>query len=376
MYTICSDYIEKSRNADCCVTAFLLILFKKGHKTVKNYIAKIFSVLMMAAVCTMLITGCQIKGNIKNETQTSFEERNTATKHNVKIAALKGPTSIGMVELMKASKENNSLHNYEFTIAGSADEFTADLLKGDIDIAALPCNLAANLYNKSNGKIKVIGINTLGVLYIVQTGNSVQSINDLKKKTIYTTGKGTTPEYTLNYLLESAGIDPQTEVNIEFKSEASEIAAMLQHGADIIAMLPQPYVTTVIMQNPNVNIALDVTKEWEKINGADNTVVTGVVVANSDYIEAHPEVISDFMKEYKKSADFVNTNIEAASQLVEEFDIFKAEVAQRAIPNCNISFINGSEMKTKISSYLKVLYQQNPASIGGKMPTEEFYYIK
>ena len=208
----------------------------------------------------------------------------------------------------------------------------------------------------------------------LDTGNSIQNVEDLKGKTIYTTGKGTTPEYTLRHLLKSAGIDPDNDVNIEFKSEASEVAAVIsQSSEEVIAMLPQPYVTTVMANNENVRIALDVTKEWEKLSGSDSTVVTGVVVVNTEYYKNNKEAVDKFVQEYKNSVEYVNNNVDSAAQLVEDFDIFKAAIAKKAIPNCNITFINGNEMKTKINNYLKVLYDENEASVGGKLPEDDFY---
>jgi len=335
---------------------------------------KIVSVVLMITLCISFITGCG-NGNTLNSGNNASTENETAKteKIDISVAALKGPTSIGMVQIMENAKNGTALNNYEFTIAGTADEFTANLIKGDVQIAAIPCNLAANLYNKSGGKIKIIGINTLGVLYILQTGDSIKTVQDLKGKTIYTTGKGTTPEFTLNYLLKSAGLDPEKDVKIEYKSEATEVASMLATSPNAVAMLPQPYVTTVIMQNQNIKIALDVTEQWEKYAGKNSTVVTGVVAVNSDFADKNPEAVQQFIKEYKASVLYVNANVDSAAQLVEDFGIFSAIVAKKAIPYCNITFIDGSEMKTKVSAYLKVLFDQNADSIGGVMPADGFY---
>lgn len=297
----------------------------------------------------------------------------TAEKITMNIAALKGPTAMGMVELMERAEKGEATNNYNFTIAGTADEITANLVKGDFQIAAIPCNLASILYQNSEGKIQVAGINTLGVLYIVETGDSIQSVEDLKGKTIYSTGKGTTPEFTLNYLLSSHGIDPNKDVTIEYKSEATEVAAMLSETEDAIAMLPQPYVTTVQMTNDKVRVALDVTKEWEALN-LDSSVVTGVVVVNKKFAQENKEAVEAFLAEYEDSVTFVNRNIEEASALIEKFGIIKAAVAKQALPYCNITMIRGEEMKNKVDGYLKVLYDQKPESVGGKLPEEGFYW--
>ena len=294
-------------------------------------------------------------------------------KMDVNIGAMKGPTALGMLKMMEDAKAGTTANNYKFTIAGAADEITASIIKGDIPIAAVPCNLASVLYNKSKGGVTMLGINTLGVLYIVETGETVQSVNDLKGKTIYSTGKGTTPEYTLNWLLKSAGIDPEKDVTIEYKSEATEVAAILSQTENAVAMLPQPYVTTVLNSNEKARIALDITKEWESLNEG-STVVTGVVVANTKFLTENPDVVNAFMEEYVLSAAYTVENVEAAAALSEQFDIFKAAIAKKAIPYCNIVLIEGEEMKEKASAYLKVLFEQNPASVGGALPEDTFFY--
>lgn len=347
------------------------------NKSYNILIQKITAFLL--CICMIFVlAACRNDADVNNSSSENSvgdaDENLSYEAHDIKAAVLKGPTAIGMVKLMEEAKENEAANRYEFNIAASADEFSASLIKGDIQIAALPCNAAAALYNKSGGKIKVLGINTLGVLYIVENGDSVQSVSDLKGKTIYTTGKGTTPEYTLKYLLEKAGLDPDKDVNIEFKSEASEAAVMLLSGEqNAVAMLPQPYVTTAMMNNSDIRIALDVTEEWERLADDGSTVVTGVIAVNSDYYNNNREAVSKFMEEYAASVEYVNENIDEAAQLVEDFGIFKADVAKKAIPYCNITFISGDEMKSMITKYLTVLNDANPLSIGGNMPDDGFY---
>lgn len=307
----------------------------------------------------------------KDETK----DGNTSDKTEIKIAALKGPTAIGMVKIMEDAEKGESMNNYHFTVVGAADEITAGLVKGDFDVAAVPCNLASVLYNKTEGKITLAGINTLGVLYIVETGNSIHSVEDLKGKTIYSTGLGTTPQYTLNYLLSSNGIHPEKDVTVEYKSEATEVAAILSESEDAIAMLPQPYVTTVMMNNDKIRIALDITKEWEAIAEGESSVVTGVVVVRKEFLEKNKEAFDSFLEEYRESAEFANNNVTEAASLVEKYDIFKAVVAEKAIPYCNITMLTGAEMKSKVEGYLRTLFDQNPQSVGGKLPGEDFYYI-
>ena len=290
----------------------------------------------------------------------------------VNVAVLKGPTAIGMLKLMSDDEAGTSVNDYDFTVAGAADAIVGSVIKGDIPIAAVPCNLAATLWNKTNGGVSVLAVNTLGVLYILETGNSIQSVADLKGKTIYTTGAGTTPEYTLRYLLARNGIDPDEDVTIVFLSEASEVAAKMAAGDDIIAMLPMPFVISVLSQNENARIALDVTKEWEKTDSS--TVVTGVIIVNNDFLKNNKATVDAFLDEYALSTAYANEHVDETAELAEHFDIFKAAVAKKAIPYCNIVFKTGLEMKEAVYAYLSVLFSANGASIGGKMPDESFYY--
>lgn len=315
-------------------------------------------------------------GNAESKEEEPVVTQAPAQKADVSVAVMKGPTAIGMVKLMEESEAGNAANNYSFTVAGTADEIAPKLIKGELQMAAVPCNLASVLYNKTEGKISMLAINTLGVLYIVETGDSIQSVADLKGKTIFSTGKGTTPEYTLRYLLTAAGIDPDKDVTIEFKSEATEIAALLADADDAIAMLPQPYVTTVMMNNDKVRIALDVTKEWENLTNSESSVVTGVIVAQKAFIEENKAAVDAFLAEYAESTLYANEQTEAAAELVEKYGIFKAAVAKKAIPYCNIVCIQGSEMETKAGAYLNTLFEQAPNAVGGKMPATDFFYKK
>lgn len=312
-----------------------------------------------------------------NDTQETEEVQDKGTdKIEINIAALKGPTGMGMVKLMEDAANGSAANNYKFTVAGEADVISTGLVKGEFDIAAVPCNLASVLYNKTEGQIKILAINTLGVLYIIETGESIKTVEDLRGKTIYSTGYGTTPQYTLNYLLSINGIDPENDVNIEYKTESTEVAALLENATDAIAMLPQPYVTTVMMNNNKVRVALDIEKEWTSQSEDGSGVVTGVVVVNKEFLENNPEAVEAFMAEYNESAKFVNENVDEAAQLIEKHEIFKAAVAKKAIPYCNITFISGQEMKEKVEAYLNVLYNQNPKAVGGTLPVEDFYFVQ
>ena len=275
---------------------------------------------------------------------------------------------------MDDNENGNAANNYNFQVYGEATEISTGLVKGELDVACVPCNLASVLYNKTDGGIVVAGINTLGVLYIVETGDSIHSVSDLAGKTIYTTGQGTTPEYTLRYILSGNGLNPDSDVTIEFKSEAAEVVSALTENPDAIAMLPQPYVTVAMNNNDKLHIALDVTEEWNKISDS-STVVTGVVVARKEWVDAHTDAFNAFLEEYPASAAYTNDNIASAAELIERFGIFKAAIAEKAIPYCNVTFISGDDMKSAISGYLTALYEQNPSAVGGSLPGDDFYYM-
>ncbi|MFR2589560.1 MAG: ABC transporter substrate-binding protein [Ruthenibacterium lactatiformans] len=238
-----------------------------------------------------------------------------------RIASLKGPTTMGLVKLMDEADKGEARHDYEVTMYGAADEIAPQLIKGDIDVALVPCNLAGVLYNKTGGAVEVAAVNTLGVLYVVTTGDDITSVADLAGKTIYTTGKGTTPEYVLNYVLTQNGLTPGEDVTIEYMSEATEVLAAMQASSGYpVAMLPQPYVTTAQMQMEGLKVALDMTEEWDKVS-PDSALVTGVVVARKEFVEQNEAAFNEFLEDYKASTEFVNANVDEAAALVAGYEI-------------------------------------------------------
>ena len=309
---------------------------------------------------------------------SSASDVDTADLGTAAVAALKGPTAMGMVKMMSDDAQSGQ-PTFDFNIYASADEITPKMVQGELDIAAVPANLASVLYNNTEGQVQVLAINTLGVLYIVENGDTVQSVEDLRGKTIYASGKGNTPEYALRYLLEGNGIDPDADVTIEWKSEHSECVAALAADPAGIAMLPQPFVTTAQAQNENLRVALDITEEWDKLaeaNGSDAALLTGVVVARKEFVEQNPQLVGEFLSLYEKSVAFANEEVEETAKLIGEYDIVPEAVAAKALPECNITFIEGGEMKAKLSAYLQTLMDQNPKAIGGAMPGDDFYYAR
>ncbi len=285
----------------------------------------------------------------------------------IRIAALKGPTGMGMVKL--ADKQNYP--NYTVSIEASPDALNPRIISGEVDVAAVPVNLASVLYNKLDGDISVLAVSTLGVLYVVEAGSEVNSVADLAGKTVYATGQGATPEYILNYLLDKNGVAGSVEVN--YVGEHAALATMLADGSAEIGMLPEPNVTSTLAGNDNLRIALNLTEEWNKVCSTE--LVQGVVIARKSFVNEHPEAIEQFLREYEKSSAFVNENIDEAAKLIVDAGILgNVEIAKKAIPNCNISFSKGEAMHKAVEGMLAVLFEANPKSIGGKLPDKDFYY--
>ena len=311
-------------------------------------------------------------------TEAPAETTETAAESaGIRIAGLKGPTTMGLVNLIAQAEAGQTAQDYAFTMYGAADEIVPLLVKGELDAAAIPANLAATLYQKTGGALEVACINTLGVLYVVELGNNIQSVEDLKGATIVTTGKGTTPEYVLRYVLSQNGIDPDKDVTIEYLSEATEVAARLTtpttDSSTIVAMLPQPFVTSVVAQSEGgVRVALDMNEEWQKVAGS--RLVTGVTVVRKEFAEANPDVMAQLMTDYAASVESVTADLSGTAALCEQYGVVaKAALAEKALPNCNIVFETGDEMKTDLTAYLQVLYDADPASVGGALPGEDFY---
>ena len=292
----------------------------------------------------------------------------------VDVAALRGPTSMGLVKLMEESENGFTDNSYSFTLEGAPDAIVPLLVKGDIDAAAIPGNLASVLYNNTKGQIEVIAINTLGVLYIVENGDSIQSVDDLRGRTIYSAGKGSTPEYALQYILSSNGLEVGKDVFIEWKSEHAECVAALKADKNGCAMLPQPFAATAMMQDGNIRIALDLNDLWEEQVGS--VLITGVTVVRKDFASENPETLQAFMEDYASSVEYAQCDVPGAAALIGKYGIVPEKAALAALPYCRISFITGEEMKEAFSEYLSILYDANPKSVGGALPDDGFYYTE
>ena len=338
----------------------------------KRKFTHIFALCLTLALALSL-AACGQKANETPEETPEPPAQEAEAPVTARVAALKGPTAMGLVKLMSDAPYSSSGPLYDFTLAGSADEVTPALIKGELDMACVPANLAAVLYNKTGGDIEVLAVNTLGVLYIVETGESVQSIADLKGQTIVAAGKGSTPEYALRYLLSENGVDPDNDVTIDWKSEHSECVAALAGGQASIALLPQPFVTVAQSKIDGLRMALDLTAEWDALDNG-STLITGVIVARRGFVEEHPAAVSTFLSYYAASVDWVNANTADAAALIGEYGIVDAAIAEKALPYCNIVCLTGAELLEALPGYLYVLWEADPAAVGGEMPDNSFYF--
>ena len=332
----------------------------------------------MAAALMVSTAGAEELSEAVTEAAEAVSEAAGAADEAMKVTVLQGPTAMGMVGVMNSADEGTLDYECSISMVSAVDEVPPMIAKGTTDLAAVPANLASVLYNNTEGGVQVLAVNTLGVLYIVENSDSISTVEDLRGKTIYASGKGATPEYALNYILSANGIDPETDVTIEWKSEHAECLASLLADEDGIAMLPQPFVTAAQMQADTIRVALDLTEEWDALqtdSEEPSTMITGVLIGRTAYIEEHPDEVAAFLADYQESVAWVTENTEEAAALIGSYEIVSGAIALKALPECHIVYIDGEEMQEKLSGYLAVLAEQNPQSVGGAVPGEDFYYM-
>jgi len=338
----------------------------------KKFLSLILTALLVLSI--FVLASCGNNGNGDETADLNKDDQSPETKPDkIRVITLAGPTGMGMAKLFDDNANEKTAYNYEFMIASAPTQVNPEVIQGNYDIAAVPVNLASVLFNKTNGDLKVAAINTLGVLYMLENGNTIKSVADLKGKTIYATGQGSNPEYVLRYILTKNNIDPDKDVKIEFLAEHAELATKLKENTVSIGMLPEPQVTAATMGNNTTRIALDLTEEWNKVS--EYKLVQGCIIVRKGFAEQYPKALEGFFNEYKASVDFANSNVDEAANLIEKAGIIpKAAIAKKALPNCNICFIKGDEMKTSVKQMLDLLFKANSSSVGGKLPTDEFYY--
>ncbi|MBY0584523.1 ABC transporter substrate-binding protein [Murdochiella sp. Marseille-P8839] len=307
--------------------------------------------------------------------ESSETEESVTAEAPLRLAALKGPTSMGMAYVLSSGDQER--HSYDCRVLGSPEEIVPLLVKKEIDVAAVPSNLAAVLYAKTEGNIQVLNINTLGVLYLVERGERVHAITDLKGRTVLASGKGATPEYALRYLLEANGLS-EDEVSIEWKSEHAEVVAALAENPDAVALLPEPFVSSAEANLADLRRAVDLTEAWDAAqnkNDAPSALVMGVLVARREIVNEHPDAIAQLLADVTRSVDKVKQNPEEAAKIISELGIVPEAVVKKAIPHANLVSITGVEMKEKLGGYLRVLAEQDVKAIGGALPADDFYFL-
>lgn len=328
--------------------------------------------LLLALTLALSLTACGGQTNSESE-QPETQEELTAAEINLYV--LSGPTGIGAMNLWAASDAGETKNTYHITMPGANDEVVAALSKGDADIAAVATNLAATLYNKTEGGVTVLAVNTLGVLSLLSNGQEVNAVSDLKGKTIYAPGQGANPEYILRYVLTGNGLDPDKDVTLQFVGEGSELLTVWQSDPEAIILAPQPVATSILMQNENAKTLFDMTEEWDKIAGGDSTLMMGCVIVRNEFLQANPGAVELFLQEYAASIEKAQSDVEGTAALCEQYGLIpKAALAQKAIPSCGLTFVTGAEMKTGLSGYLQVMFDANPKSVGGALPGDNFYY--
>ena len=337
--------------------------------------------LLLALTLVFALAACGTNnGKTPEPSPAPVEPQNpveTADPVDINLYVLSGPTGIGAVNLRAKAEAGETLsNNYHVTMTGANDEVVAAVSKGEADIACVATNLAATLYNKTEGGVKVLAVNTLGVLSILTNGTEVSAVSDLKGKTIYSPGQGANPEYILRYVLQGNGLDPDQDVTIRFVGEGGELLTVWQSNPQALIMAPQPVATSLLMQNEGAKKAFDMTEEWEKISGGDSTLMMGCVIIRTAFLEEHPEAVAGFLKDYAASIEAAKNNVEDTAVLCEQYGIIpKAALAKQAIPQCGLTYVVGSDMKTLLSGYLTVMFKANPKSVGGKLPADDFYYV-
>lgn len=334
---------------------------------------KVLSVLSLILALCLVFTAC---GNVAEETtaeDTTLEETTAAEKAVINIGLLKGPTGMGAAVLLDNDEKGTSNADYNLTLAGAPDVLQAALINNELDMAALPTNVAAVLNKKTEGKVQILAVNTLGVIYLMSADDTIKSVADLKGKTILSAGKGTTTEYVLNYILKENGLTLDTDVYVEYASEHAEVISKAKSGGYEVILLPEPFVTQMKGQDAGFKVVLDLTKEWKALGGGELTM--GCIAVRKAFSDENPDAVKAFLSDYEASVNAVNADPENAGVIIEKFDIAKAAVASKAIPNCNITVMTGDEMKNNVSAYLKVLFDSDSKAVGGSVPSDGFYAV-
>ncbi len=335
---------------------------------------KITVLLSFLLVFSILFTACNNGNTPVNNNTDDGKNPEPVNPINVNVLGLKGPTSIGMIKLIDEKALNSDKYIVDYTTVEAPDIITGKIINNEVQIAAVPTNLAAVLFNKTEGKVQFLAQNTLGVLYAVGKGD-ITSLEELQDKKVSISGKGSVPEYAMNYILSQKGL--ADKVSLDYLPDHASVAQALLAGDIDVAILPQPFVTQVQLKNPEVKILIDLNKEWEVASNKSSVLSMGCLVINKEFAENNPDFVSEFLSLYEQSVNFVNANPAQAAELVAKNEIINnAALVEKAIPYCNIVYKNAQDAKDEINAFLKVLFDSDNKSVGGKLPDESFYYKK
>lgn len=325
--------------------------------------------LLLAVALAFTLAGCGTKE------EPAADDSDELTPAEVNLYVLSGPTGIGAMNLWAAADAGETANTYHITMPGANDEVVAALSNGQADIAAVATNLAATLYNKTDGGVTVLAVNTLGVLSLLGNGGEAASIADLVGRTIYAPGQGANPEYILRYVLRGNGLDPDRDVTLRFVGEGSELLTVWQTDPEAVILAPQPVATSILMQNENARTLFDMTEEWDKVSGGESTLMMGCVIVRNAFLQEHPDAVTLFLQEYAASIEKAQSDAAGTAALCEQYGLIpKAALAEKALPYCGLTFVTGAEMKAGLSGYLQVMFDADPRSVGGAMPDDGFYY--
>ena len=332
---------------------------------------KLISILL-TLLLVLSFAGC---GDKNTDSTPSEPTESTPEKLDTKVNVygIAGPTGVGLANLMEKAEKGEGNLKYNIALAANNDEIVAKLQNKELDIAAVATNLASSLYNKTNGDVQVLAINTLGVLNVVTKGYEVDSIDDLKGLTIYSTGQGANPEYIINDILNNYKLEVGKDVKIEFVAQPTDLVAKMVQNEKAVVVAPQPVATNITNKVESAKIVIDLNDEWDKFH--DEQLTMGAIIVRKEFADANPDAIKIFLKEYKESIEKVSSDLEGTAALCEKYSIIApAAVAKKAIPNCNVVYQDGEAMKKNLSAYLNFLFELNPKSVGGKLPTDDFYF--
>lgn len=334
--------------------------------------------LLLALVLALSLAACGAQGGAAEPQPADGQDQSQTaepTGAEVNLYVLSGPTGIGAMNLWAAADAGETKNTYHITMPGANDEVVSAISSGDADIAAVATNLASTLYNKTNGGISVLAVNTLGVLSMLSNGQDIASVAELKGKTIYAPGQGANPEYILRYVLKGNGLEPDEDVTIQFVGEGSELLTVWQNDPEAVIMAPQPVATSILMQNENARTVLDMTEEWDKISGGSSTLMMGCVIVRNQFLQENPDAVALFLEDYAASIEKAQSDAAGTAALCEQYGLIpKAALAEKAIPFCGLTFVSGEEMKTQLGGYLQVMFDADPKSVGGALPGDDFYY--